>query len=185
MWYSPESEILSSSAPPAHCALGACTVAAPLPNVHRRMPSERRSLRKSTARRQVTLEQLAWSKTASHSPKQQMEVRNPNGNPAIEDRRWPITSNGDFDQQYAKSQPAVLNFPLGLQSTHSQCKDRPSEQQIVVHAHNAHASRSGDLLQRAVLSFPLQAAPPETSDSGSECLTRKWNAQESESTCCR
>ena len=68
----------------------------------------------STARRQVTLEQLAWSKTASHSPEQQMEVRNPNGNPAIEDRRWPITNNGDFDQQYAESQPAVLNFPLGL-----------------------------------------------------------------------
>ena len=138
-----------------------------------------------TARRQVTLEQLAWSKTASHSPEQQNGVRNPNGNPAIEDRQWPITSNGDFDQRYAESRPAVLNFPLGLQSTHSQCKDRPSEQQIVAHANNPHAFRSGDLLQRAVLSFPLQAAPPETSDSGSECLTRKWNAQESESTCCR
>ena len=42
----PVGSILSScSAPPAHCALGACTVAAPLPSVHRRMPSEWHSLR--------------------------------------------------------------------------------------------------------------------------------------------
>ena len=102
-----------------------------------------------------------------------MEVQNPNGNPAIEDRVWPITGNGDFDQMYAESQPAVLNFHAWVAIHTLAMQDRPSEQQTVAHVHNAHAFRSGDLRQLAVLSFPPELQSPETSDSGSECLTRK------------
>ena len=94
---------------------------------------------KSTAQGQVTLEHLPWSKIAVHSPEQQMGVHNSKRITAIADRCWPIASNGKFDQSGADSDaPAQSRKHARLKSTQGQ--------QIGMHNHNAHTSRSGDLL---------------------------------------
>ena len=114
-------------------------MAAPLPSVHCRRPSEWHSLRSRLSKGRSPWSTSPWSKNASHSPNQQRRVQNSNSKSAIEDRIRSIARNGDFRPNYADFESPARS------RMHARPESNP-QQQIVAHNNKAHTSRSGDLL---------------------------------------
>ena len=123
----------------------------------------------STAQRQVTLEHLMSSKITSHSPDQQMGVRNSKGKPAIEDRLQSTAAMAILDQNMCRFANHTQNRTMMHNSTQSTAAmailnrndadfqspprlcmharpESTQEQQIITQNHNAHTSMSGELL---------------------------------------